>query len=254
MPSGDHHSGDRGYEHEHRVEPPCPSVTESDRQGPLSHLRVARKVAEIVHHEERAGQRTNSAPGDHADGRDLSDRHEGGADGRDEPEEHEHEHLTQSEVAVGGGSTGVAPAGGDADHPDSDQPPGDHRREHKTGHAGDPERHQSGVADPMSRNPASDEPQWTNAIVIGASDTVAVVVRVVHGDLQREAHDQGERDRDEGHVVAIRHRPRGCCPDGHWYNGGRQRARPGAEHPESPTARQGFFGRRRRCGAAHWRP
>ncbi len=254
MPPRDHHRGEGSHEHQCRVKPAGASVTQPDRQGPLAHLSIARQITEIVHHEQSAGERTDPAASDHAHRRDLPHRDEGRTHGGDETEEHKHEHLPETEIAVGGGPSRVTPPSGDADHADGDQPPRDHRRESKAGSARDPKGQQGRSADMTGWNPASDEPQRTDPIVVGAPNSVAVVVRVVHRDLQGEAHHERERDRDERHALTIGQRPRGRRPDRHRHDRGRQRARPSPERPESPTARQISLWWGRRCGAGHGRP
>ena len=75
---------------------------------------------------------------------------------------------------------------------------------------------------------AGDEPHRSDPDVVGPADAVAVVVGVVHADLQRETHEQGARDAPPDDVAGP-HGTRGAERDGN--DGRRQRARAGSDDP-----------------------
>ena len=90
---------------------------------------VGRHVPQVVRDEDRAGQRADPGRGvQPSPERQLpvwtyavpTDRHQ--------PEEDEHHHLAEAEVAVGPRPAGVEPGRDDAERPDEHQPPGGRRR------------------------------------------------------------------------------------------------------------------------------
>ena len=132
----------------------------------------------------------------HAERGDPLDRHVRRADRRHQPEEHEHEHLAEPEVAV-------RPRARRCSTTRRRSPPPRRRAatttsspaQRQPGHRGHAERGERG---PLHRAPAAeargDEPERADPRVVGAAHAVAVVVGVVHADLQGEADD--ERDGD----------------------------------------------------------
>ena len=153
----------------------------------------------------------------------------GRPDGGDEAEEHEDEQLAETEVAVRLGAAGVPPRGEDRQRADEQQPPGGGERQYQSGHAGHGERQQRR---PLHRagagQPAGDEAHRTDAHLVGAAHTVAVVVGVVHPDLQGEADDEREQRPPPDRLADPDGDARAEC-DGDDRGG--QRARAGAEHP-----------------------
>ena len=74
-----------------------------------------------------------------------------------------------------------------------DQPPRGHRGQHQPGHAGHREAAERGVPDLPGRGHARrDQPDRADPHLVGAADPVAVVVGVVHPDLQGQGDDQGQ--------------------------------------------------------------
>ena len=68
------------------------------------------------------------------------------------------------------------------------------RGEAKSSDGGDTEHHERGTPDRTGgASPDADEPHRSDPGVVGAADAVAVVVGVVHADLEGEAHDEGQR-------------------------------------------------------------
>ena len=162
------------------------------RQGALAHLAVRGDVAQVVDHEQRAGQAPGKAAGEPGNRGEALAHHVRGAGGGHQPEEHEHEHLTEAEVAIRLGPTGVPPPGEHRRSPDHEQPPAGDRREQQPGHGRDAESckccslHRAGRSE-ATRN----QPHRTHPHFVGTAHAVAVVVGVVHTDLQGKADDQG---------------------------------------------------------------
>lgn len=114
-------------------------VAQAHRQGALAHLAVRGDVAQVVDHEQRAGQAPGKAAGEPGNRGEALAHHVRGAGGGHQPEEHEHEHLTEAEVAIRLGPTGVPPPGEHRRSPDHEQPPAGDRREQQPGHGRDAE-------------------------------------------------------------------------------------------------------------------
>ncbi len=89
-------------------------VADAHGERALARRRVRGNVTQVVHHQQCARDRADRAPHQHAERGDPLDRDVRGADGRDEAEEREHEQLTEAEVAVGLGPSGVSPGRADA--------------------------------------------------------------------------------------------------------------------------------------------
>ena len=129
-------------------------------------------------------------------------------DRRDEAEEHEDEQLSEPGIAVRTPSAGVGPRGHDARGAHQQQPPV--ARAHDDRSAGDRGDREPREGDRQHRARCGlargGEAGGADALVVGAADAVAVVVGVVHTDLQGDRHDQAaQRDhpvelgaRDEG--------------------------------------------------------
>ena len=107
-----------GRDHQRRVEHAGAPVAEHDGERALAGVDVGRDVAQVVRHEDRAGQRAAAdAAGERRPGEPL------GLDVRraehgDQAEEDEDRHLAEAAVAVRLARAGVAPGRGDRDRAD----------------------------------------------------------------------------------------------------------------------------------------
>ena len=154
---------------------------------------VARDVPQVVHHEQRRGPAPHRRAAEHrreGEGRRLDVRRAGGGH---QPEEHEHEQLTEPGVAVGPRPTRVEPPRGHGSRAHHRQPPVDPQHQRHAGGHGDPEGHQHR---PLHRGcvgqPVADQPRGTlpRIRIVGASHAVGVVVGVVGPHLHRHRHHQ----------------------------------------------------------------
>ena len=156
---------------------------------------VRRDVAQVVDDQQGAGQQPTGTAATQATRCSRSTTHVRRADRGHEAEEHEHEQLAQPEVAVRAWAAGVEPGRGDRRDADDEQPPRRRRR---------PAPEPATAATPKATNaarftaprrgqPGGDEPNRPDAVVVGAAHAVAVVVGVVHADLQGQAHDERRR-------------------------------------------------------------
>ena len=133
-------AGQRQHERardEDHVQPTCRVVAEAHGERALARRGVGRDVAQVVDHQQGAGQAADAArrrPREpHGDALDRDVRR---ADRGDQPEEHEHEHLAEPEVAVGLRAAGVEPGGERSPPaPTSEQPPRRRRRQRQPGDA-----------------------------------------------------------------------------------------------------------------------
>ncbi len=91
------------------VQPAGARVADADRQGALARHGVGRDVAQVVDHQQRAGEQPDRDAGGKGEPGQAADLHERGADHRGNPEEGEHRHLTETAVAVGVAAAGVGP-------------------------------------------------------------------------------------------------------------------------------------------------
>ena len=148
------------------------------------------------------------------------------ADRRDEPEEHEDEHLAQPGVPVGPRAAGVEPTGEDGGGADERELPARRRAQRETERrprsANDDDR--GALHRARRRQLLADETHRADAHVVGAADPVGVVVDVVRPDLHAERDHRARR--------AARHQmtsPPAACgrggADGDGHDGRRQRAR-----------------------------
>ena len=215
------------------------AVAEPHGQRHLAGVEVGRDVAQVVGDEDRAGQRADAAGGVPAGGGELLGLHVLRPEHGDQPEEHEHHHLAEPEVPVGLRPAGVEPGGGDADRADQHEPPGRARRQHQAGRGGHAERQERRALDRRrGRCPGADQPHRPDPLGVGAPDAVAVVVGVVHADLQGQADDQGQH-RLPPHRVAVVRRHAGARE--HRRDRGGQGARPGACHPLAGSRHRSGF-------------
>ena len=152
------------------------------------------------------------------------------ADRRHEPEEHEHEQLAEPGVAV-------RPRARRCRTTPRRSPPRRRRAATTTSSRRAPGRRRRRRRTPANAarftarrrlQPGRDEAHRPDPRVVGAADAVAVVVGVVHADLQGQADDEGDGDPPPHHRSGADRAP-GADGDGH--DGGGQRARPGAEDP-----------------------
>ena len=204
-------------------------VADAHGERALARRRVRGNVTQVVHHQECARDRADRAPHQHAERGDLLDRDVRRADGRDEAEEREHEQLTEAEVAVGLGPSGVSPGRADARQADGDQPPRRGGSEHQPGDGRDRERAERGSLHGRGRRqPGRDQSHRADADVVGAAHAVGVVVGVVHADLQRQADHEREGDTPPADRTVT---GRGPGADGDRDDRGRQGARPRPEDP-----------------------
>ena len=151
-------------------------------------------------------------------------------DRRDEPEEHEHEHLAEPGVAV-------RPWARRCRTTPRRSPPRrrraatttSSRRATRPATAATPNAAKAARLTAAGRlQPGGDEAQRADAGVVGAADAVAVVVGVVDADLQGEADDEGDGDAPPRHRAGA---DGAAGADGDRDDGGGQRARARAQQP-----------------------
>ena len=169
----------------------------------------------------------------------LLDRHVRRADRGHQPEEREHEHLAETEIAVRLGSTGVAPGGEDRRRTDERAATtSSATASARPSTAASPRQQQRRPLDRRwRRRSGCDQPHRPDAHVVGAAHAVAVVVGVVDADLQQQRH--GERHQ---HAPPRRHRRRRYrSPPRHRRPPGRQRpAACAGGRRRSSRRREGF--------------
>ena len=191
-PRGSQHGEPEGDRHQPGVQPPGPAVAESDREGLLADLAIGRDVAEVVDHEQRACKRSCGAARDDRQRGDLCDCRIGRTGGGNQSEEHEDEELSETEVPVRLRAAGVEPSGGERSCADRQEPQRGVECDRKAGHCRQPKCHHRRSLDCAGRRQtARDETHRADPHIIGATYAVAVVVGIVHPDLQRQAHHQG---------------------------------------------------------------
>ena len=237
------------------------SVAEHHRQGALAGDRVGRDVAQVVDHQDRAGQRADADRGvQRRPARPRLGLDVRRADHRDQPEEHEDHHLAEAEVAVGPRAAGVEPRG---EHADRARPrpatrrwwrPAPGRPRAATPNA----RNAARLHRARGRGPGADEPHRADPVGVGAADAVGVVVGVVDRHLQRQADHQGEQrlppDRARRRTPRRRCRPargrppRAGCADGRRRATGRGLPRAGIQAGSARHRSRGPARARRAAG------
>ena len=117
------HAQTQCQRHFHDVGDARPAFAQADRHGQLARLNVGGNVAHVIRHEQRTGNQTNADSTHPAEqGQGVRLRVEG-AQGRDQTEVDEDEHVTQTHVAVGVLAAGVAPRREDAGGANRQEPP-----------------------------------------------------------------------------------------------------------------------------------
>ena len=169
-------------------------VPDAHRQRPLACSRVGWPVAQVVDHEQRTSQTSGAGAHHCAQPGQTLDQHVRRTDRRDQPEEDEDEELAEPGVAVRTRPARVAPGCQDARHADGEEPPRGRRGEDESSDGGDTEGDEGGTLDrTWWGQPGRNESHRSDPGVVGATDAVAVVIGVVHADLEGEAHDEGQR-------------------------------------------------------------
>ena len=226
---GYHHDQDPGGDEAAEVQPTSSAVSQPDRQRALSRRLIRWDVAQVVDHQQSACQESRDASGQPCVRRELFDHDIGRTDRGDQAEEDEHEHLAQPEVAIRLRAARVAPTGQHREQADDDEPPRRGSRQHQPGDCGDSERRERGTLDLRRlREAAGDQPHRADTHIVGPADSVAVVVRVVDADLQRQADDQRRADAPPDGRWAPDRR---AGTDRHRYDRCRKGARSSAEYP-----------------------
>ena len=159
--------------------------------------RVGRDVAQVVDDEQGARQAPGGAA--HHDGErgHPLDGHVRRADGRHEPEEDEHEDLAETDVAVRHAAHRCSPTRRrslprrrPAATTSSSPPARDRRRRRRRRRA-----NAARFTAPAGFRPGGDEAHRADPCVVRAAHAVAVVVGVVHADLEGQADDEGDDRR-----------------------------------------------------------
>ena len=120
--------------------------------------------------------------------------HVGRSRGCHEPEEDEDEELAEPEVAIGPGAARIGPARQTAQESERNEPPGDAGREDEPGDPGDCERDECGDLDlPDGGESTGNQSHRPDALLVGSTNAVGVVVHVVRADLDPQRNQEHER-------------------------------------------------------------
>lgn len=205
------------------------SIPEPDGKGSFSVLTIRRNVSQVVDHEQRTCPATHSGPEHPGPPRYSLDDHIDRTHGGDESEEDEDEQLTETGVAVGRWTTGIEPASCDGRGPDEKQPRSRDQSQNCPSSCGNEKtRHGRSSHSLRGRHLPGHESDGPDSPVVCPSDAVAVVIRVIHPDLERHTHRESETRSPEQGPFFARTQSR---PDGDGNDGRRQRARSGTNDP-----------------------
>ena len=186
--AGQHHDGERRTHQDGEIEATRTHSPEASRQCLLLRLPVGGDVPEIVGLEERCCQQSDRDAGPECEGPveavrprvPAQEDREGGvlhvrrASRGHQTEEHEHEDLPETEVAIWVRPSGVRPSGQHTDEPQRQKPPGHPGRERQPGQSRHREGHRRRHPDLTDGGePLSDEPDRPDPSNVGATRSMS---------------------------------------------------------------------------------
>jgi o-succinylbenzoate---CoA ligase len=206
-------------------------VAETHCERALSGNGVPWDIAQVVGDKQRARETAHGRSGDECQRRHTVGLHVTRPDGGNQTEEHEHEDLTEPEIAVGLGTTGVKPAGEHAERTDNKQFSAGGQRQQSTGNTGNTKGGEGSGLDLRSGlQPRGHESYRSHPNIVRASHAIGVVIGEIRRNLQRQRNNH-RRTHAPPHQTADPLADGTRRADGDRHNGGGKGPGPSTGHP-----------------------